>query len=197
MTSCTCCRGGSLADEPPAPDAAPSVFTYDPADPTPTVGGRMLSPAAGVRDNGALEARADVLTFTGPILGAALEVLGTPVVELVHGCDNPYADVFARLCEVDAKGVSRNVSDVLLRLDPSAPAGSVLRLELAPVAHRFSAGSRIRLQISGGSHPLFARNLGTGEPPASATRTAVSRRTVAHGAGGQSRLILPAVAADR
>ncbi len=33
-----------------------------------------------------------------------------------------------------------------------------------PIAHRFRAGSRIRVLIAGGSHPRFARNLGTGEP---------------------------------
>jgi hypothetical protein len=34
----------------------------------------------------------------------------------------------------------------------------------------FPAGHRLRLQVSGGAHPRFARNTGSGEPPATATR---------------------------
>ena len=42
----------------------PSTFTYDPADPTPTVGGRLLSPDGGYRNDTKLAERADVLSFT-------------------------------------------------------------------------------------------------------------------------------------
>ena len=182
--------GGALGDEPPGPEAPPSSFTYDPADPTPTIGGRLLSPDGGYRDNAKLEARGDVLTFTGPVLAEPLEIVGVPVVELAHTSDNPYADLFVRLCEVDAKGRSRNVSETFRRLDPDAAEGTV-RLELDACAHRFVPGSRLRLQVSGGSHPHWARNLGTGEHPATGRSMKPSHRTVAHGAGGISRVMLP------
>ena len=43
--------GGRLGDAMP-PDTAPaSTFTYDPADPTPTIGGRLLSPQGGYRND--------------------------------------------------------------------------------------------------------------------------------------------------
>jgi putative CocE/NonD family hydrolase len=185
--------GGALGAEPPAADVAPSTFTYDPADPTPTVGGRLLSAAAGYRDNRELEARSDVLTFTGPVLTEDLEVFGVPVVELAHASDNPHADVFVRICEVNAQDRSVNVSDAFVRLDPAA-GEPLLRLELDGIAHRFRAGSRIRLQVSGGCHPRFDRNLGTGEDPATSTRMVPSRRTVSHGAGRTSRVVLPVLA---
>jgi predicted acyl esterase len=35
---------------------------------------------------------------------------------------------------------------------------------LWPTAYQFKAGHRIRLQVSGGSFPRFARNNGNGEP---------------------------------
>ena len=66
----------------------------------------------------------------------------------------------------------------------------VLRLELDSIAHRFRAGSRLRLQVAGGSHPRFARNPGTGEPPAVARGLVPSHRTIAL-ADGASRLLLP------
>ena len=69
---------------------AAAIFRYDPADPTPSVGGRTMSHArGGSQDNTALEARADVLTFTTGAAETAVEVAGVPVVRL-HVCsDNP------------------------------------------------------------------------------------------------------------
>jgi hypothetical protein len=183
--------GGRLGDEEPPAGAAPSTFTYDPADPTPTIGGRLLSPDGGYRDDTRLAGRGDVLTFDGPPLTEPLEIIGVPVVELAHSSDNPHADLFVRLDEVDAKGRSRNVTEIFRRLDPAAPEGSV-RLELDAVAHRFAAGSRVRLQVSGGSHPHYARNLGTGEDPATATAMKPSDRTITL-AGGASRVVLPTI----
>jgi predicted acyl esterase len=37
------------------------------------------------------------------------------------------------------------------------------------MGHRFAAGHRIRLQVSSGAHPRYARNPGTGADPATAT----------------------------
>ena len=183
--------GAALGEAAPPAGAAPSRFTYDPADPTPTVGGRLLSPVGGYRTDNRLAARADVLTFTGPALSDDLEVVGTPAVELAHQSDNPHADVFVRLSEVDHRGRSRNVSDGFIRLGPNP--GSPLRMTLDAVAHRFRAGSRIRLLVAGGSHPRFARNLGTGEPPATGDRLRRCSHVIAHGEGGTSKLVLPVV----
>lgn len=193
-------QAGRLADTPPPSTAPPagdvgssrersSQFTYHPARPTPTIGGRLLARQGGYRDDTSLARRSDVVTFTGDPLPADLYVVGTPVVELAHSCDNPNNDVFVRISEVDAKGRSRNVSDAFRRRTEQS---GTIRLELDAVAHRFAAGSRIRLLVAGGSHPRFARNLGTGEPQISGSRLARARHTVHHGDGGLSRLLLPA-----
>ncbi len=154
--------GGGLGPTPSA-DAGTATFTYDPTDPTPTAGGMTNARDAGRADNSAREQRPDVLTFTGPVLDAPLEVIGRPVLELGHASDNPHCDVFVRLCEVDAKGRSFNLSDGYVRLHDAAD--EQRRLELSAMAHVFRPGTRIRVQISGGSHPQHDRNLGTGEPP--------------------------------
>ena len=179
--------GGRLgADTPPA-TASRSVFRYDPADPTPTVGGRLLTRDSGYRDDTALALRDDVLSFTSAPLQAPLCVCGHPVVELAYETDNPHFDVFVRLSEVDVGGRSRNVSDGFGRFS-SAPDGPV-RLELDPVAHRFSTGSRLRVMVAGGCHPRFARNLGTGEPTLTGRAMRSSTHTVRH--GDCSTLTLP------
>lgn len=165
--------GNGLRSAPPEPGAS-TTFVYNPADPTPTVGGRLLSPAAGYRDDTALSRRADTVTFTSAPLPADLRVIGTPVVELSHVCPNPHNDLFVRVSQVDAHGGSRNVSDGYLAAAPSGTA----RIELDPLAWTFPAGSRIRVLIAGGSHPRFLRNRGTGELSSSATTFATARHTV-------------------
>lgn len=179
-------RGG-LAVDPPPSDASPTVFRFDPADPTPTIGGRLLTRDSGYRDDTRLALRDDVVSFTSAPLQASLCVCGSPVVELAYDTDNPHFDVFIRLSEVDANGRSRNVSDGFGRFS-SAPDGPI-RLELDPVAHRFSVGSRLRVMVAGGCHPRFARNLGTGEPAISGRAMRPSTHTVRHGEA--STLTLP------
>jgi putative CocE/NonD family hydrolase len=187
---------GELGNTRPMPTAGPSTFTYDPVDPTPAVGGRVINPAiGGYRDNRELEKRDDVLTFTGSPLIEPLEVIGNPVVELVHRTDNPQADLFVRLCEVRRNGRSINVSDAFQRLEPTKSSGTIL-LRLDAMAHRFTPGTSIRLQISGGAHPRYARNLGTEKDPATSSNLAPSRRTIFHGEGGFSRVLLPCQLVD-
>ena len=178
---------GGLGTTPSPPGAPVSTFRYEPADPTPTVGGRLLTGQSGYRDDTALADRADVLCFTGTELDAELFVCGRPVIELDYCCDNPHFDVFARISEVDPRGRSRNVSDGFRRF--SAHPDTPLRLELDPIAHRFSPGSRLRVTIAGGCHPRFARNLGTGEPTVSGRRLAGSTHTLRH--SDASRVLLP------
>jgi len=180
---------GHLGATAPDQDAPALTFTYYPADPTPTVGGRLLSPDAGYRNDTQLARRADVLTFTGAPLPADLYAVGTPLLALSHSCDNTYNDLFVRISEVDARGRSRNVSDGYLCATPDS---RNVRIELDAIAHRFPAGSRIRVLIAGGSHPRFARNLGTGEPLITGRRLAAATHTVHLGEGGTSRLVLPA-----
>jgi putative CocE/NonD family hydrolase len=178
--------GQALGEEPPPSGAKPSSFVYDPADPTPTVGGRLLSVKAGQRNDSRLAERADVLTYTTAPLTEDLEVIGFPYVELAHTTDIPHADVFVRLSDVDAGGRSRNVSDGFQRLNHDRPA--LLRAGLDAIAHRFKAGHRVRLLVAGGSHPRFSRNTGTEEPPLTAHRLVPSTHTVSY---GNSRLVLP------
>ncbi len=176
--------GGGLAETAPTAGSSAS-FRYDPTEPTPTIGGRLLSPDGGYRDDTALAARRDVLSFTSDVLTADLVVHGSPVAELAHSSDNPYVDVFVRISEVDAKGRSRNVSDGYRRL---AQATDHVSLELDAISHRFRAGTRIRVLIAGGSFPRFDRNLGHGEATSTGSQLAPSTHEVHF---GTSRIVFP------
>lgn len=178
---------GALTDTP-GHGGLTSTFTYHPAHPTPTIGGRLLSVTGGYRDDTALAARADVLTFTGPPLAADVYSVGVPVIELAHHSDNPHHDVFVRVSEVDDTGRSHNVTDGFRRYTSNSE--DTVRIELDAIAHRFGTGSRIRVIVAGGSHPRFARNLGTGEPTETGQTLRPATHTLIH--DGRSRLILPA-----
>jgi uncharacterized protein len=175
--------------------AAASTLRYDPTDPTPAVGGRMMSVRnSGSQDNTAIEARADVLTFSTAALTDPVEVAGVPVAELYLSSDNKYCDVFIRLCDVDERGRSRNLTDQILRCSPAEVVpGEIRRISLAltDISHVFRARHRIRLQVAGGAHPRYARNLGTDADPVRGTRTAPVIHQIQHSAQFPSALILP------
>jgi uncharacterized protein len=184
--------GGHLGETAPTDlkGLAPATFRYDPADPTPTTGGPLLSANAGYRDDSRLAARDDVLAFTSFTLTHDLYVYGTPVVELAHSSDNPHVDLFVRVSEVDARGRSRNVSDGYLRLGGKP---KKVRIELDGIAHRFRAGSRIRVLIAGSWFPRYARNLGTEEPLLTGEQSTPATHAVHY---GRSRLLLPVGPSD-
>ncbi|WDV56833.1 CocE/NonD family hydrolase [Streptomyces coeruleorubidus] len=182
---------GSAPDGAQAADGAGAAplasLHYDPADPTPSIGGPLLSRTAGPRDNSALEGREDVLTFTGPPLAEPVDILGPVSALLSVSTDTGYADVFSRLCDVDAQGRSTNVCDGLARLETVGRAPSEVTVRMSSTAYRFPAGHRIRWQISAGAHPRYARNPGTGKSPAEAVDFTPIRITLHTG----SVLMLP------
>ena len=182
---------GALSSEP-ARESAPDRYRYDPADPTPAVGGvRMVVGDSGRVDNTALEARADVLTYTTAALDQDVEVIGEVSAEIWFRSSLPYADVFVRLCDVDPRGRSYNVCDGLTSLsDADEIARATIRLW--PTAHRFQRGHRIRIQVSSGAFPRYARNLGTGEPLATAITLRAADQAVYHDPTHPSAVILPA-----
>jgi putative CocE/NonD family hydrolase len=191
----------SLSEDAPTTTRPASTFTFDPAHPTPTVGGPLLAFRCSV-DDSKLAERSDVLTFTGPVLAGDLDVIGAPVIRLTHASDNPHADLFVRISEVDRKGRSHNITEGYVRLEPDRPAGADIdaadaevTLTLRPTAHRFQAGTRLRVYVAGGCHPQFSRNLGTGENPGTGVTMRPARHTVGHHPDACSSLLLPVAVA--
>ncbi len=185
-----------LGLQPPAA-AEPDSYTYDPADPTPSVGGPgETRNACAQPDNRTLEARPDVLIYTSPPLDGDLEVIGQVTAELFVRSSREHTDFFVRLCDVDPSGRSVNICDGLVRLSPgnppTRPGGTIeAHVDLWPTAHCFRAGHRLRLQVSSGAHPRYARNTGTGERIATATTLAIADQRVYHDASHPSAIVLP------
>src|SRR5215469_3362321 len=182
-------------------DARPGTFVYNPADPTPSAGGPLLQSPGKQADNAAIEARPDVLTYTTEPLPARTDLVGPVRARIFVRTDREHADLFVRVCDVDLKGVSRNITDGIRRLSPqTVPAPDVqpgpdgilaVDVELYPTAYRMQAGHRIRVQISGGAFPRFARNFGTPEPLAAATRAWRCRFEIHHDSRHPASIVLP------
>jgi putative CocE/NonD family hydrolase len=187
---------GDLSLSPPPEDVPPDTYRYDPNDPTPNLGGPLMSRQAGSYDNRRLEARSDVLTFTTQKLERDLEVIGPLRLRLYARSNRVTCDFFARLCDVYPDGRSMNVTDGILRLLPGEAAsqadGSMpINIELWPTAYCFIKGHSLRLQIASGAFPRFDRNPGTNEPFGAAVRLLPSEQTVYHDRQHPSVLILP------
>jgi putative CocE/NonD family hydrolase len=192
---------GRLSRDTEPGRARPGTFVYDPADPTPSAGGPLLLPPGKQVDNAAVEARPDVLTYTSEPFPVGQDLVGPVRARIFVRTSREHADLFVRVCDVDAKGVSRNVVDGIRRLCPqTVPAPDVqagddgilaVDVELFPTAYRVRAGHRIRVQISGGAFPRFDRNLGTGEPFGAATRARRCRFEIHHDSQHPACVLLP------
>jgi putative CocE/NonD family hydrolase len=125
-----------------------------------------------------------------------MTVAGPLTVDLWLRSSLEHTDVSVRLCVVSVKGRSFNVSDGYRRLrpgdvSPAADGTLHLHVDMWPTAITFRRGERVRLQVASGAHPLFARNLGTGEPVATASRMQAADQQVFHDPGHPSAVELP------
>jgi uncharacterized protein len=196
---------GRLATTPASGDAPPSTFVYDPADPTPSAGGPLLQPPGKQADNRAIEARPDVLTYTTDPLPTPQDLVGPVSARIFARTSRRDADLFVRVCDVDERGVSRNIVDGIRRLSAqTVPADDVragddrilaVEVELYPTAYQIQAGHRIRVQVSGGAFPRFARNFGTAEPFGTAITAVRCQFEIYHDSRHPACVMLPVLTA--
>ena len=184
-----------------APPAGEIGLVADPADPVPTTGGQELSSEAGPYDQREIEARANVLSFTTPVLEAPLTVTGRVRCTVWIRPDTPDVDLAVRLTDVYPDGRSMLVTDGIQRarmrcgdnpecfLSPGV--ATEITVDLWSTAMVFNSGHAIRIDVSGSNAPRFEVN-----PNDGGDLNAPSAGTVAHpvlllGPDHPSRLELP------
>jgi putative CocE/NonD family hydrolase len=192
-------------------DDPEDVYVYDPRDPVPTVGGPTSLPGAvvaanaGPMDQRAVESRSDVLCYTTPPLGSALEVTGPVELVLFASSSARDTDYTGKLVDVDPSGRAEILTEGILRARYRAGCEQPkllrprsiyeLRLDLVATSNLFHAGHRIRLEVTSSNFPRFARNTNTGntiaEDGAADLVRAVNR--VMHTKRYPSRLVLPVI----
>jgi hypothetical protein len=194
---------GALVDSPARRDA-PDLFTFDPRDPAPTLGGAVCcNPRVfpwGPFDQRPVERRRDVLVYTTRPLKEPLEVIGPVKVTLYASTSARDTDFTAKLVDVLPDGYARNLTDGILRLryrnsiekpEPASP-GVVYRIAIdaGVTSNVFLKGHRIRVEISSANFPRFDRNPNTGGKIADETRFLKATQTVYHDREHPSQLAL-------
>ena len=190
---------GRLVPEAPAAGEPADVFDYDPNDPVPTRGGAMLGPHAGIARQNDVEAREDVLVYSGPPLETDMEVTGGVSVRLHVSTTAPSTDFTAKLVDVHPDGAAYNVADGILRRryvpasDPARAQPTAIDVDLGPTSIVFRRGHRIRVEISSSNFPRFDRNPNTGDAASTAVRSVPATQALHHDPAAASFVLLPVV----
>jgi uncharacterized protein len=200
---------GSLSVTPPKKEA-PDKFTYDPANPVPTIGGSLCCDAEhyepGPRDQRAAENRDDVLIYSTNPLADDLEVTGPVTLELWAKSSAVDTDFTAKLVDVSPDGFAMDLTDAILRMryrdSQEKPAlmnpGQVYKIsvDLWATGNVFKKGHILRLEISSSNFPRFDRNLNTGAEQATSREFVSATNVILHDAEHASALLLPVISAQ-
>ncbi len=190
---------GRLAAESPGVDEPADVFTADPSDPVPSLGGALIGPGGAV-DQRPAEARSDVLVYTGEPLASDLLLAGPVRCELWVASGAPDGDFTAKLVDVSPDGAALNLAEGVTRarwrngdatpswLEPDV--ATRLDIDLWSIAARVRAGHRLRLEIAASSFPRFDRNPNSRDDPSRAEQGLAARQSVYHDAEHPSILTL-------
>ncbi len=142
-----------------------------------------------------MEARYDVVVFTSVPLDDPLTVLGNVTATILMRASIPHVDLFVRLCDVNRGGMSINICDGFVRTTPDTPRDAdgimTIELRLHATAHCFNRGHRLRVQVSSGAHPRYARNMGTDEPIGETTTLVPADVEIFHDNKHKSAIVLP------
>lgn len=164
------CEGGTLGREPAAPGASLS-YTFDPANPAPTLGGAALLSFAFFRpaqaEPGPMDQREsclrdDLVTFRGAPREQPERLSGAARLELTVKSSAPDTAFVARLiAEVDGKAVLVREAVATLSWPGDTPVKPVpgepvrLSFDFWPIEWVLPAGGRWRLDVTSSSFPAL------------------------------------------
>ena len=194
--------GGLSTDEPSA--RGQRRYTYDPADPVPTLGGNIMEPTLrGPYDQAPLDTREDVLRFQTEPMTEPTEITGPISAELYAETDANDTDFMAKLIVVKPNGMAFNLVDGVIRarfregferevpIEPDAI--YKYTIDMWATSYLLEPGDRLRVDITSSNYPRLARNLNTGAPFAKSTEMRIARQTVHMNERYPSKLVLPVI----
>lgn len=172
-----------------SPEGAPDHVVYSHADPPPSTGGddccAPVFSAMGPRDQRPVESRRDVLVYSSPPLEQYLTVAGDIEVVLYTVSTEPVVQWVCRLCLVTKSGVSVNLCEGVVRAYGTPGDVLCVLVPLGPSGFEVAPGERLRLHVTGGSHPRWEGLRGADGAPA------VTRSMVLHEPDHPSAITLP------
>ena len=196
--------GGALSKDEPQAAELPDLYTYDPLDPAPTLGGNNLLSNVGPYDQRLVEARADVLCYTTAELASDVEVTGPLSAQLYAATTAVDTDFTVKLVDVYPDGLAINIQDGIVRAlyrsnDPLLPTPLVpgaieqYAIDLWATSIVFKAGHRIRIEVSSSNFPRYNRNLNMNEPVPDATLAVSANQSIYHSSLYPSHILLPVI----
>ncbi|MDD5727846.1 MAG: CocE/NonD family hydrolase [Victivallales bacterium] len=207
-------KNNRISPEPPETDDGFEEYTYDPADPIPTLGGNHSIGAynpglyehvkPGPYDQRPVEQRPDVLVFTSEKLEKDTEITGPVILKLYASSSAVDTDFIAKLTDVYPDGSSINLTEGIIRArfrddvwgEPKLMVPETIyefTIDMQATCNLFKRGHRIRVDIMSSNFPLWDRNLNTGGDPGTGTEMLVARQTVYHNSQYASHIILPII----
>jgi uncharacterized protein len=198
---------GTLTTQAPNSTEAADHYTYDPANPVPTIGGPLCCDAThlppGPRDQRPAEARDDVLVYTTDAFPRDTEVTGPITLDVFVKSSAVDTDLTGKLVDVWPDGFAQNLTEGILRASyrnsQSKPEllnpGQIYQLTISlwSTSNVFLKGHRLRLEVSSSNFPRFDRNLNTGRSGEFETHWTSATNTILHDADHPSALVLPVV----
>lgn len=194
---------GSLSEAPPTGDGSLG-YTYDPADPVPTLGGNIMEPTLrGPHDQSPLDDREDILRFVSAPFEQPTEITGPITAEIYATTDARDTDFMAKLIVVKPNGMAFNLVDGVIRAryregfeqEKLIQPGRAYKytIDLWATSYLLSPGDRLRVDVTSSNYPRLARNLNTGAPFAKTTEMKVAHQTIHMSDEHPSMVILPFV----
>jgi putative CocE/NonD family hydrolase len=210
---------GRLSTEPPATEAAPDRYTYDPGDPTPDPDAyeepddsadktkvkshEEKKAAAEGHHEQVTSNRRDILVYTSEAFKAPYSFAG-PISAVLHASSSAKdTDWFMRLLEVDKAGKLLPFAEGKIRArfrrsmkqpEPLEPEKVYeYQLDLWQTGITIPEGHRLRVEVSSASFPSFSRNLNTGGHNETETEYVKAEQKVYHTQQSPSYVLLPRV----
>ena len=200
-------KNGTLgAAKPGAAGPEAAEFTFDPADPCPTLGGRNLNIPAGPKDQRPIEARKDVVSFTTDALASPMEITGRLSAKVWVASSAADTDLSVRLCDVYPDGRSMLMADGMRRLryrgsfsapEPMKP-GELYEVQVDcwSTSLVVNQGHRLRVSVTSSNSPRYDVNPGTGQPWVDGGPIMKQTNRIFCDAAHPSRIVLPVVKAE-
>jgi hypothetical protein len=199
---------GSLSVTPPKKETS-DKFTYDPANPVPSIGGSLCCDAEhyepGPRDQRAAENRNDVLVYSTKPVADDMEITGPITLELWVKSSAVDTDFTAKLVDVSPEGFAMGLTDGILRMRyrDSQEKPELMNpdqvykilVDLWATSNVFQKGHILRLEVASSNFPRFDRNLNTGAVQATSREFVSATNTILHDAEHPSALLVPVIPA--
>jgi len=184
---------GYLRTNVPRNNSAKS-YSFNPAEPIPSLGGSFLGANAGPKLQNEIEKRKDVLIYSSQKLERDLEVTGKIKLILYVSSNAKNTDFIAKLIDVHPRGEAYNISEGIIRRNyPGRDQIEKIEIELNPTSNVFLKGHQIRLELMSSNFPRYSLNYNTGGRNYDEVKGIVAEQKLHTGKPYLSELVLPVI----